>query len=245
MEKNKLSVYRFYLVLILISIFPYMIGASLNTFFVNMLSDQRIVIQSLRIPFGSVVIAPINEEIVKFLGYATIYIFGLRFLNSLGYKSKKKFRDDYLLIAFLISAGGFGFYEGLYKNIQFGLWCLCSFTVLNMLIHVTYSIYPYILGRKYNNCFFLFLPIGMLLHSIHNFIITNVLDDKWVTFTMVTFLLLPIVVLERKKFYKIIERIFFDKIKNSKKANLILSIIFILFLIYIFLCILLRFSRFS
>jgi len=241
MERNRVSLYRFYLALILISILPFLLGASLNTFFDNILSNQRIVIQSLRIPFGSVVIAPINEEIVKFLGYAAIYIFGLKFINSLGYKSKKKFRDDYLLIAFLISAGGFGFYEGLHKNVQFGLWCLYGFIVLNMLIHVTYSIYPYILGRKYNNWFFLFLPIGMLLHSVHNFIITNVLDDKWVTFTMVTFLLLPIVFLERKKFYKIIERIFFDKFKNPKKANLLLSIFFILFFIYIVLCIILRF----
>jgi hypothetical protein len=227
--------------LLIVSASMSIIGGVTNTYVNDIYSSYRIVIQELRVPLLGVVIAPIVEEFVKFLGYAFIFIFGIRIVKKLGYSSKKMFRNDYLIIGFLFSAGGFGLFEGLSKNTQFGIWCFYSFVALNMLIHITFSIYPYLLGRRYNNWFILFLPIGMVLHSVHNYIIGNIWDNKWVTLIMITFLLLPIIVLERKNFYKIIERLFFNKLDRPKRANFILSILFVLLYVYIVLCVWLRF----
>ena len=241
MKIQGLRCYLFWMILLMVSALMSIIGGVTNTYVNDIYSSYRIVVQELRVPLLGVVIAPIVEEFVKFLGYAFIFVFGIRIIDKLGYSSKKKFRNDYLIIGFLFSVGGFGFFEGLSKNTQFGIWCLYGFVALNMLIHITFSIYPYLLGRRYNNWFILFLPIGMILHSVHNFIIRNIWDNKWVTFTMVTILLLPIIVMERKNFYKIIERLFFDKLVRPKRVNLILSILFILLYVYIVLCVWLRF----
>jgi len=240
-KKQDIRNFSFLVILIMFSTLMGLLGATLNTFFVNLFSGFQIVIQDLRIPLLGVVIAPIDEEFVKFLGYAVIYFFGIKSIKSIGYSSKKKFRNDYLVIAFLISAGIFGFVEGVGKNDEFGFTCFIAFIILNMMIHITFSIYPFLLGRKYNNWFILFLPIGMLLHAVHNFIIGHIWDNKWVTVTMVTFLLLPIIVMERKNFYKIFERLVFEKSVRTKRVNLILSILFILLYVYIVLCVWLRF----
>jgi hypothetical protein len=109
------------------------------------------------------------------------------------------------------------------------------------MIHITFSIYPYLLGRKYKNLFIIFLPVGMLIHSFHNFVIMYIWDNKWVTFTMVTALLLPIIFMERKNFYKILERFAFNTLKSPKKANRNIILLFVLLYCYIFLCVWLRF----
>ena len=240
-RKQKLWHQIFFYILLIVSALMFILGGLLNTYFNKMFSTYHIVIQDLRIPLLGVVIAPIDEEIVKFLGYTFIYLFGIGFIRRFGYASKKKFRNDYLVIDFLISAGGFGLFEGVINNAGFGYWFLIGFIGLNTLIHITFSIYPFILGRRYGNCFFLFLPIGIVFHSVHNFIIGNIWDNKWVTLTMVTFLLLPIIIIERSHFYKIIERLLFIKFNNPKRANLILSISFGLLYLYIVLCVWLRF----
>ena len=240
-KKQKLWHQIFFYILLLVSALMFIFGAFFNTYFKEVFSNYQIVIQQLRVPLLEVVNAPIDEEIVKFLGYAFIYIFGIGFIRRIGYASKKKLRNDYLVIGFLISAGGFGLFEGVINNAGFGYWCLIGFIGLNTLIHITFSIYPFILGRKYGNLFFLFLPIAMVLHSVHNFIIGNVWDNKWVTLTMVTFLLLPIIIMERSHFYKIIERLLFIKFAKPKRVNFILSISFGLLYLYIVLCVWLRF----
>ena len=90
--------------------------------------------------------------------------------------------------------------------------------------------------------FILFLPIGMLLHSVHYFIIGHIWNNKWVTFTMVTALLLPIIFMERKNLYKIYERVAFTKLKDLKRANRIIIVLFAVLYCYIILCVWLRFS---
>ena len=230
----------FFILILFCSVLFYLTGY-INLYLDNILSRYLIVIKYLKIPFLAVVIAPITEEIVKFLGYIFIYIIGIKLVNGLNYNSKKEFRNDYLIIAFLISAGWFGFFEGIVHNQGFGLMCLVPFISLNMMAHITYSIYPFMLGRRYNNWFILFLPLGMLLHSVHNFVIENVLDNKWVTFTMVSAFLLPIIFVERKNLFKIIERFLFIKFKNSKKANRIIISLFTILYLCIFLCVWLRF----
>ena len=239
--KKEINQLIFYLILILFCSFLFFLTGYMNLYFDNILSRYLIVIKYMKIPFLAVVIAPITEEIVKFLGYIFIYIISIKLVTGLNYSSKKEFRNDYLIIAFLISAGGFGFFEGIEHNQGFGLMCLVPFVSLNMMVHITYSIYPFMFGRRYNNWFFLFLPIGMLLHSVHNFVIENVLDNKWVTLTMVTAFLLPIIFVERKNLYKIIERFLFIKFKNSKKANRIIISLFAILYLCIFLCVWLRF----
>jgi hypothetical protein len=239
--KKEINQLIFYLILILFCSFIFFLTGYMNLYFDNILSRYLIVIKYMKIPFLAVVIAPITEEIVKFLGYIFIYIISIKLVTGLNYSSKKEFRNDYLIIAFLISAGGFGFFEGIEHNQGFGFACLVPFVSLNMMVHITYSIYPFMFGRRYNNWFFLFLPIGMLLHSVHNFVIENVLDNKWVTFTMVTAFLLPIFFVERKNLYKIIERFLFIKFKNSKKVNRIITSLFTILYLCIFLCVWLRF----
>lgn len=240
-SKKEINQLVFFFILILFCSVLFFIAGYLNSYFDNVLSRYLILIKYLKIPFLSVVIAPITEETFKFLGYIFIYIISIKLITGLNYTSKKEFRNDYLVIAFLISAGGFGFFEGIVHNKDFGLLCLIPFVSLNMMVHITYSIYPFIFGRRYNNWFFLFLPIGMLLHSVHNFVIENVLDNKWVTFTIVTAFLLPIIFAERKNLYKIIERFLFIKFKDPKIANLITLVLFALLYCYVLLCVWLRF----
>ncbi|KYK22896.1 hypothetical protein AYK24_08240 [Thermoplasmatales archaeon SG8-52-4] len=240
-NKKEIDQLIFYLILISFCSVLFFLAGFLNSYFDNLLSRYLIVIKYLKIPFLSVVIAPIIEEIVKFLGYAVIYLIGIKLITDLNYNSKREFRNDYLIVAFLISAGGFGLFEGIVNNQNFGLLCLISFVSLNLMVHITYSIYPFIFGRKYKNWFFLFLPIGMILHSVHNFVIENVIDNKWVTFVIVTAFLLPIIFMERKNLYKIIERFIFTNFKEPKKINRIIIILFALLYFYIFLCVWLRF----
>ena len=236
------QVFRLFYFLILSILCMLMVAVIINNYFNGLLSNYRIVIQSLRVPFISIIIAPIDEEFLKFLGYVSIYIVGIGAITTLGYASKKEFRNDYFIIWFLVSAGGFGLLEGMNNNIDFS----CSlyflgFIALNALAHITYSIYPYMLGRKYNNMFILFLPIGMLLHSVHNFVIDNIWNNKWVTFAMVTSLLLPIIFMERKNLYKIVERLSFSKFEDPQKANFKLCLLFVLLYIYIFISVWLGF----
>jgi hypothetical protein len=239
--KKEINQLVFFFILILFCSLLFFIAGYLNSYYDDLFSRYLIVVRYLKIPLLSVVIAPVIEEIFKFLGYIFIYIIGVKLITGLNYNSKKEFRNDYLIIAFLISAGGFGFLEGFVHNKAFGLICLVSFVSLNMMVHITYSIYPYIFGRRYNNWFFLFLPIGMLLHSVHNFAIENVLDNKWVTFTMVTAFLLPIILVERKNLYRIIERFLFINFKDPKTANRIILVLFALLYCYVLMCVWLRF----
>ena len=233
--------YWFIYFFIVLSLCLLMVGVIINNYFNGIFSNYCIVIQSLRIPFLGVVIAPIDEELIKCIGYCSIYLVGIRVITAIGYNSKKEFRNDYLSIWFLASAGGFGFLEGMNNNFGFGSLCFIAFISLNTLAHITYSIYPYLLGRRYNNMFVLFLPIGMLLHSVHNFVIDNIWDNKWVTFTMVTALLLPIIFMERTKLYNIVERLLFINFDTPQKTNLVLYLLFISLYIYIFLSVWLRF----
>lgn len=178
-----------YIVFFAVSYLVFSIAAILNGAFNDLTSKYSIIIRGLDIPRLGVIIAPIVEEVIKFLGYAIIFLFPLKISKSLGYKNKSEFVSDYLPIAFLFSVGLFGVYEGVYKNINFSSFCILSFVILQSLTHITYSIYPLILGRKYNNWFVCFLPIAILLHAVHNFMIEVVRDNKWVTFTMVTIFL--------------------------------------------------------
>ena len=239
--KKELNQLIFFFILILFCSVLFFLTGYMNSYFDNILSRYLILIKYLKIPFLGVVITPITEEIVKFLGYIFIYIISIKLITGLNYNTKKEFRNDYLIIAFLISAGGFGFFEGIVHNQGFGLICFIPFVSLNVIVHITYSIYPYMFGRKYNNWFFLFLPIGMILHSVHNFVIENILDNKWVTFTMVTAFLLPIIFVERKNLFKIIERFIFNEFKDPKKTNRIIIVLFTILYCYIFLCVWLRF----
>lgn len=194
-----------------------------------------LVLDSVSINKTSVIVAPIVEEIIKFAGYGVILFVDFNVMFKLGYNSKKEFIEHNIPIFFILSAGIFGLQEGIEHNAGFCIYCLWGFVFLNALIHITYSIYPYIFGRKYANRFIYFLPIAMLLHSVHNFMIDTVWDNKWVTFVMVTIFLLPLVILERKSLVNLI------KGKNERRKRIFLTSIFVIIYVYIFLCCLLAF----
>lgn len=232
----------FYFFLFVFCYILFGITSSLNIGINELFEHYSISINGLNIPKLSVLIAPIVEECIKLTGYGIIFFFNFNRYFKLEHTSKKDFVNDNLTVAFLISAGGFGFFEGVMHNAGFGISCFIAFIFLNTLIHVTYSIYPYILGRRYKNWFICFLPIGILLHAIHNFFIDVIWDNKWITFTMTLIFLVPIIILEREKFYQLFLKINpVEKYKNSRKATIILTILLVILFIYIFLCCWLRF----
>ncbi len=232
----------FYYSLLLISCTLWIIAGVVNTGFDTIFSNYSIVIDSLSVPKISVMIAPIVEECIKFAGYGILFLFSLKLISKLEYASKEDFFNDNFVIAFLISTGGFGFVEGFSHNLGFGTICFIAFISLNTFIHITFSIYPFILGRKYRNWFVCFLPIAMLLHAVHNFMIDVVWNNKWVTFSMVTIFFIPILFLERKNLYRLLDKLELSKkVENPRKANITLMLLFLLIYIYIFLCCWLRF----
>lgn len=244
-KKRKIIHYEkiliFIFLLLILSCILFIIAGNLNYHFDNLFSKYIIIVKDIAIPKTSVMIAPIVEETIKFVGYVVLLFFNLKIISKLGYASKRKFLNDYLSVAFLISAGGFGLFEGAIHNAGFNRLCFIAFISLNMLVHITYSIYPFLLGRKYHNWFICFLPIGILLHAFHNFLIDLVWDNKWVTVLMVTVFLLPILLLERKNWYKIFEKFYNVKVEDFKKANRIFYLIFVVVFVYIFLCCLFAF----
>jgi drug/metabolite transporter superfamily protein YnfA len=189
------------------SIILFVLAAIVNTGLDSVSSSYVFVMKNgTIIPRLSVVIAPVIEELVKWFGYALLLVFPLRFVLKLGYPTKNEFIDEWVFVAFLLIVGGFGFFEGLSNNSSMIFRCVpcyIAFVLLNALIHLTYSVYPFVFGRKYRNWFVVFLPIAIMLHAVHNFIIDTVWDNKWVTFTMVTMLLLPLLVLERKQVWRL------------------------------------------
>lgn len=239
--KNPEKKLIFIFFLLVLSCIIFVIAGNLNSYFDNMFSKYQIIVKDLAIPKTSVIIAPIVEETIKLVGYVILLFFNLKIISKIGYASKRKFLNDYLPVAFLISAGGFGLFEGAIHNAGFNRLCFIAFISLNTLVHITYSIYPFLLGRKYHNWFICFLPIAILLHAFHNFLIDLVWDNKWVTVLMVTVFLLPILVLERKNLYKIFEKVYSTKVGDFKKANRIFYLIFVVVFVYIFLCCLLAF----
>lgn len=145
--------------------------------------------------------APILEEIVKFIGYGIIFFIPSYFWRW--YNSKEEFINDHIMFAFLISIGLFGFMEGISHNSpKYGFIFFWMYVLLNICIHMTYSIYPFILGRCYSNWFIVFLPIAMLFHVIHNFILNFLWDNKWVTFTMFSIFFIPLMIVKRKDIYQ-------------------------------------------
>jgi len=224
-----------YLLFFAVSSFLYYFAGVINTGFNNLLSNYSFVINEITIPKVGVLIAPIVEESIKLFGYVILFLFSLNFISKLDYNSKKDFLNENLAVAFLISAGGFGFLEGISHNLGFNKLCFIAFIFLNTLIHITYSIYPFILGRRYNNWFVVFLPIAILLHATHNFILEVFWNNKWVTFAMTLIFLVPLLILIRKDIRNVIG-VLLPKINK----NILLGI-FIIIYIYIFLCCLLAF----
>ena len=218
------------------SLFLFLIAAVLNSGLDALFSQYSLVlINGTIIPRASVEIAPVVEEIIKLLGYSILFFIPLSSINKLEYHSKKEFLDKMLFPAFLISAGVFGFFEGFIHNLGFNKVCFIAFFSLNTLIHITYSIYPFILGRKYRNRFYVFLPIAMLLHATHNFILNMIWDNKWVTFAMVTIFLVPLVFLERNNLAETAKRLL------PIITERVILVAFVIIYVYIFLCCLLAF----
>jgi hypothetical protein len=220
----------FYLLLLLLSCILFLLASITNSTLNDLLSNYTIIIKGNSIPKLEIIIAPIVEECIKLFGYAVLLLLPLKARSWMDENQKNRFIENNIVIAFIISAGGFGFFEGFAHNLGFNTVCFIAFVSLNVLIHMTYSIYPFVLGRKYRNSFFAFLPIAILLHAIHNFILRMVWDNKWVSFMMVTFLLIPLLFLERDNIANIAKRLF------SRIQKWILSIVFVVIYIYIFLC---------
>jgi hypothetical protein len=234
----------FYLFLFSIAFLVYLLAGPLNFVFDTLTSQLNNLFSNLNIPKTGVLIAPVVEESLKMFGYSILFLLPVKFSKRLGYDSKSEFIKDYLIIAFLFSAGLFGFFEGIGKNILFCPVCVPSFVILQSLVHITYSIYPFILGIKYRNCFVCFLPIAILLHAVHNFIIGVFYDNKWVTFAIVIIFLIPFMIIERKQILlfckKHIQNIVIF-LKKSRYNKHLLTLSFIIIFVYIFLCCLFAF----
>lgn len=227
----------FIILLFLISFIIFRLAGLINTGLKYLLSNLSLTLNGIKIDTWGVIIAPTVEETLKFLGYGILFLYDFNDKFRLGYWDKFEFVDNYLGIAFVFSVGVFGFLEGFYKNLVFNSLCLVSFILLNISIHITYSIYPLILGRSYNNQFLFFLPIAILLHSVHNFILISLWNNKWVTFTMVTIFLLPVLFVIRANVLSFINKYSPFKINNSQ-----IVIIFSVIYLSIFLCCLLAFN---
>jgi hypothetical protein len=231
-ERRQIVVFVLFSMSFIVFLSAGLINRGLDTLF----SGFSLVLNGIEVHRTAVIIAPIVEETMKFLGYGILFLYAFNDNLRLGYWDKFDFIDDYLPIAFVLSAGGFGLWEGLLKNLRFNPFCLISFILLNMFIHLTYAIYPLILGRCHRNQFIFFLPIAMLLHSVHNFILSTLWDNKWVTFIMVTIFLFPVLFILRDKVVSFITKYAPYRITTG-------HIMFVLFLIYVymFLCCLLAF----
>lgn len=223
----------FYAGLLLICSVLWCVTAYVNTGLGNLFSNYSIVINNVDIDKVAVIIAPIVEECIKLLGYGIIFLIDFNKLFHLEYKSKKDFIDDNLVYVFLISIGTFGILEGIVHNRDYYIFCVLAFVCMNTLAHLTDSVYPFILGRKHRNRFIVFLPIAIMLHSLHNLVITTVWNHKFVTLFMITVFLLPLLILKRNTFFNLF------KINNTGKIKIILTLVFILIYLYIFLCCLL------
>lgn len=178
----------------------FLTGMVLNPSLTKFLSRHMLFIENISIDedeIMSIVVAPIVEEIIKFVGYGVIFLTPPYFWRW--YNSKGDFINEHIMPVFLISAGLFGFMEGSSHNpTKLGFILFWMYVILNSCIHITYSIYPFILGRCYGNWFAIFLPIAMLLHATHNFILDFLWDNKWVTFAMFSIFLVPFLIITRK-----------------------------------------------
>lgn len=174
---------------------------AINTYLNIFLSNSPLVVNNVTIDKLAVIVAPIVEECVKLAGYGIIFLVDFNKIFRLGFNSKKEFIDCNLAIVFFAWVGIFGLQEGIEHNAGSPFLCLWAFLILNALVHITYSIYPFISGRKYGNLFVFFLPVAILLHSVHNFIIVTLWDNKWVTFAMVIIFLLPLVYVMRNDIF--------------------------------------------
>jgi hypothetical protein len=225
----------FYMLLLMLSFTLLLLASFLNENLGKLLSDYSIVMSGVSVPNVAVLIAPIVEECIKLFGYSVLFLLPLEFRSWMGENHKDAFINNNIAIAFIISAGGFGFFEGFLHNAGFNRLCFISFISLNVFAHMTYSIYPFVLGRRYRNRFFVFLPIAMLIHAVHNFILKMAWDNKWVTFAIVMVFLVPLLILERKNMVELANRLFPE---ISWKYILVA---FIILFVYIFLCCMLAF----
>lgn len=185
----------------------------------------------------SIFTAPIVEEIVKFIGYGIIFFIPSHFWRW--YSSKEEFINDHIIPTFLISIGLFGFMEGISHNSpKYGFIFFWMYVLLNICIHMTYSIYPFILGRYSGNWFIVFLPIAMLLHAVHNFILNFFWDNKWVTFTMFNIFFVPLMIVKRNDIYwKItyLGRKYIPKISITERVKIAIYLFSIFLYVLMFL----------
>lgn len=235
-ERNKTLVFFYTMLALWAAIFLFV--PAINTLLKNLFSDVNLYVDKIRIDNLGVIVAPVVEESFKMLAYSVIFLADFNKIFNLGYKSKKEFINNNIGIIFLLSVGLFGLQEGISHNLGYSAIYLWAFWILNTLIHITYSVYPFIFGRKYKNYFICFLPIAILLHSVHNFLIIHAWDNKWITFGMVTIFLLPLIFLERKKILML-----FRKLKkiNQNRIKFYLIVLSIIFYLYIFLSLFLAF----
>jgi hypothetical protein len=212
----------------------------LNVFFRNtFFSGYHLVVKEASFNsdvLGSIFVAPIVEETLKMSVYLILFLGSYRFFKD-KYESRDLFINRHLVFFFLLSTFMFGFMEGIINNanaVKFGMVSFYSYVLLNIYIHTTYSFYPFILGKNFRYCFVCFLPIGILLHAVHNLVINVFWDDKWLTFIFVTFLLFPFIILERKNIVN-----FFGRYMNCFKTvkQKVIFIYSILIISYIFILI--------
>ena len=209
----------------------------LNVFFRNtFFSGYHLVVKEASFNsdvLGSIFVAPVIEEVMKMSVYLILFLGSYRFFKD-KYESKDVFIKRHLVFFFLLSTFMFGFMEGIINNanaVKFGMVSFYSYVLLNIYIHTTYSFYPFILGKKFRYCFICFLPIGILLHGVHNLIIKVFWDDKWVTFLFVTFLLFPFIILERKNIVNLFGKYMRRLESHKQKAYLIYLTIIVSYII--------------
>ena len=226
----------FYLVLLSIAL-PIITIASYINYFIYSFVGGCVTIYGVRFDIQAVIAAPVVEELLKFFGYGIIFFIDFNRVFKLEYKSKENFIRDTVGIAFLISVATFGFWEGMFNNASFPLKYFYAFIFLNVFIHITYSIYPLVMGMRWGyRKVICFIPIAMVLHALHNFIITSIWDNKWVTFSMVTLFLIPIIILKRKSILSLISRLPAFRLVNPSNLKICVLLILVLVYIYIILC---------
>jgi hypothetical protein len=161
--------------------------------------------------------------------YLILFLGSYRFFKDI-YKTRDKFIQKHLVFFFLLSTFMFGFVEGFINNsyaVKFGLVAFYSYILLNIFIHTTYSFYPFILGKKFKNCFMCFLPIGILLHAVHNLIIKVFWNNKWVTFIGVTFLFYPFLILESKNIVYLFGK-YMKFLKTNKQKTILIYLVLVI-----------------
>lgn len=228
----------FFAILFLMSMILFFSVGLINSGLDMIFSKYSLIISNTTVDKLGLIIAPIIEETFKLIGYSMIFLIDFNKRFVLRYRRRPDYLRDNLLVAFLLSAGGFGLLEGLFHNSVINFpFCFASFIILNMLIHITYSIYPIVLSKKYHRNFIMFLPVAISLHSVHNFIIRYIWDNKWITFSMVTIFMLPLLFVYKKNLFDFIKR--FNLVR--KLNDHCISSLFILVYMYILLCCLLAF----